>query len=295
MIEYSGKKSFLNQFKARILPIPFQRKLDIDPDFDLVIVTVPAAFKSASKAMPREKLIFDWMDLWSDYALSFTKSNLLMFPGSLLQFCQWRWLEAKFVKLPKINFFAGYLDLERSRALNKGMWLPSPVHRQNTSGRVSPSEKRIIGFLGNFNHRPNVLSLRWFLKKYIHLFESSSIELHVAGISSEKFTITHGNVKILGKVENLATFYSSIDAVVVPIVFGGGIKVKAIEALAENLPVFGTKEVALGFSPELRDYINPIDSLFSHTWSELRIMKAGDFEENFSHTAFKNKIKEFIN
>ena len=293
--EYSGKKSFLHRFKSKILPIPFQRKFEIDGDFDLVVATVPAAFKCVSETFPRDQIIFDWMDLWSDYSLSFAKTNLLMLPGSLFQFFQWRLLEKKLVTMPKVNFFAGYLDLQRSRASDKGVWLPSPVHQPKALARVPSPGIRIIGFLGNFNHRPNLLSLNWFLKKYGRQLRSHSIELHVAGVSSEKVAKTFGNIKVLGKIDNLSTFYSSIDAVVVPIVFGGGIKVKAIEAFAENLPVFGTQEVALGFSPDLREYINPIENLFAKDKPKVNILQSDDFRKNFSPASFRDKIKEFIN
>jgi len=291
---YSGQKSHLHLIKSKILPIPFQRSFEIERSFDLVVATVPAAFRYLSQVFPRDKLIFDWMDLWSDYSLSFAKTNVLMLPGSVMQFLHWKLLEKRLVKLPKVNFFAGYLDLQRSNASHHGVWLPSPVHQHEPLFRPKAQEVKVIGFLGNFNHRPNLLSMKWFLKKYGHQLITHSIELHIAGISSEKMGNSSGSVKILGKIENLSSFYSSIDAVVVPIVFGGGIKVKAVEAFAENLPVFGTDEVALGFSPELREYVLPIGDLFAEVDSELRIMNPNVFRDNFSPSAFEKKIKEFI-
>jgi glycosyltransferase involved in cell wall biosynthesis len=292
--EYSGNKSLLHQVKSKILPIPFQRRVEIRSGFDLVVVTVPAAFNSVSRIFPKEKIIFDWMDLWSDYSLSFAKSSVLIFPGSVFQFIYWRWLERKYINLPKVNFFAGYSDMKSTKGAAKCVWLPSPVQKIGPPDRLSRLEIKVIGFLGNFHHKPNLLSLLWFVKKYNHRLEKRSIKLYVAGVASENIGEFPANIRVLGKVEDLTKFYSALDAVVVPVIYGGGIKVKAIEALAEGLPVFGTEQVSRGFSPELRKYINPIEGLFTNTAPEPITINWLDFEAHFSPRVFEETIKEFL-
>ena len=292
--EYFGSKSVIHLLKSKILPIPFQRKVKVEGEFDLMVVTVPAAFKSLSKKFPKEKLIFDWMDLWSDYSLSFAKNGIVVFPGSVFQFFLWRWLENKYTKLPKVNFFAGHGDMQRSRAARNSLWLPNPVPQANLSERIAKPEIKVIGFLGNFNHKPNLLSLVWFLKKYNSRLESHSIKLHVAGVASEKIGEVPGNVRVMGRIEHLGNFYSGLDAVVVPVIFGGGIKIKAIEAFAQKLPVFGTQQVSRGFSPELRKYINPIENLFTEGLPEFQTISSFEFEAFFSPAAFQKQVRGFL-
>lgn len=292
--EYFGSKSALHRVKSRILPIPFQRKVEIKRNFDLVVVTVPAAFKYLGTQFPKEKLIFDWMDLWSDYSLSFAKNGLLILPGSVVQFFYWRWLERRYTKLPKVNFFAGYGDMQRSKVSCNSLWLPNPVPQAKLSERIAKQEIKVIGFLGNFNHKPNLLSLVWFLKKFNSRLESRSMRLHVAGVASETIGKVPGNVRVMGKIGNLDKFYSELDAVVVPIIFGGGIKIKAIEAFAHKLPVFGTEQVSRGFSPALRNYINPIENLFTEGLPAFQTISASEFEDHFSPAAFQKQVRGFI-
>jgi len=102
------------------------------------------------------------------------------------------------------------------------------------------------------------------------------------------------SIRVLGEIEDLSKFYASLDAVIVPIVFGGGIKVKAIEGFAENLPVFGTEQVSLGFSPELRKYINPIENLFNQIPSKIKTITPQEFETNFSLTTFQKIVREVL-
>lgn len=53
--------------------------------------------------------------------------------------------------------------------------------------------------------------------------------------------IQNSPIKLVGKFENLSDFYNTVDAVIVPIMFGTGINVKMIEAMSFGIPVISTK------------------------------------------------------
>ena len=101
-----------------------------------------------------------------------------------------------------------------------------------------------IGFLGTDNVI-NVKSINSFLQawykrsKYV-----DSIEVVVAGDVGKNVTYAHPKLRLLGRINNLEKFYTQVDLVIVPLVFGTGLKIKSAEALAYGVPIVST---AIGF------------------------------------------------
>lgn len=58
------------------------------------------------------------------------------------------------------------------------------------------------------------------------------------------------NVEVLGRVEDLTTFYDRVDVVVNPIEFGTGLKIKNCEAIAFGKPVLTTSQGNMGMPSE---------------------------------------------
>src|SRR5436190_669970 len=95
----------------------------------------------------------------------------------------------------------------------------------------------------------NVVNLRRFLATFAAYFTlyDVPIELLIAGNVCEGITEPYPFVKILGFLEDTASFYRLIDAVVIPLEFSTGIKIKVAEALAWNVPVLATRDAFDGF------------------------------------------------
>jgi glycosyltransferase involved in cell wall biosynthesis len=89
-------------------------------------------------------------------------------------------------------------------------------------------------------------------------------------------------------------FYRQIDAAIVPIAHGGGIKTKAVEAMAHGVPVFGTPHVASGFSPEWTRYIGEIEQLLEFDTQFPPVPLRSRFDEQFSQSAFELAVKETL-
>jgi hypothetical protein len=252
----------LSAAKQAFLPMPFIRKMpERATDADLVVATVPAVFGDAVRHIPRAQLIFDWMDLWSVNARNVGDSKWLSTPGGFAQSRLWARREKLLVTRSGSNVFAGYDDYEhlREAAGGRAAWLPNPVPPQDSvrkRGRV-----RTLGFIGNLDYTPNRISLREFLEEYTPYLTSNQVELRVAGFGSDIVGTWGFPVTVLGQVDSVGDFYAQIDAAVVPIHHGGGIKVKAVEALSFDLPVFGTSHVQSGLSPEVRSLILPLEML----------------------------------
>ena len=59
--------------------------------------------------------------------------------------------------------------------------------------------------------------------------------------------LSASNVEVAGSVENLSEYYYKTDAVIIPILYGDGMKVKTAEAMMYGKPVFATKEALEGY------------------------------------------------
>jgi hypothetical protein len=105
-----------------------------------------------------------------------------------------------------------------------------------------------LGFLGAHNS-VNVVNLRRFLSifsRYVVTY-NVPVEVLIAGNICDGIAEDYPFVKKLGFLDDATDFYRKIDAVVVPLEFSTGIKIKVGEALAWKVPVLATRDAFDGF------------------------------------------------
>jgi len=105
-----------------------------------------------------------------------------------------------------------------------------------------------LGFIGAQNS-VNVVNMRRFLHlfdRYVRLYDLP-VEVVVAGNVCRQLHTTYSFVRLVGRVPDIADFYGAIDAVIAPLEFSTGIKIKVGEALARGLPVLATENAFDGF------------------------------------------------
>jgi polysaccharide biosynthesis protein PslH len=107
-----------------------------------------------------------------------------------------------------------------------------------------------IGFLASFGHQPNVDAALYFAESILPLVRRRvpDAEFVVAGRNPPPLLLDAEDrgVTCLGFVEDVPAFYGSVDVVVAPIRYGGGIKIKVLEAMACGRPVVTTSVGAEG-------------------------------------------------
>ncbi len=291
-----GRTSRLRAAKKALIPMPLESGLPKLPRADLNVITVPAVFASAAKTLPKSTLIFDWMDLWSVNARTMGKSALSLQPGGFVQSLWWKHLESKLPDQAIGNAFAGHHDFLSlsKRASGESAWLPTPVRLPAVATKRSTGVIRRIGFLGNMKYPPNVMSLQKFLAEYSDRMKALELELVVAGFGSDIVRSWNTEATVLGPVHDVADFYSSVDAVVVPIDHGGGIKVKAVEALVYGVPVFGTEHVRQGFERAFHPYVGHLDDLMSGALTHPTPVPADVVRNAFSEDSFRAGVKDLL-
>jgi glycosyltransferase involved in cell wall biosynthesis len=109
-----------------------------------------------------------------------------------------------------------------------------------------------IGFLASFGHQPNVDAALYFTESILPLIRKRmpAAEFVVAGRNPPSFLLDAKEqfITCLGFVEDVPAFYGSVDIVVAPIRYGGGIKIKVLEAMACGKPVVTTSVGAEGIA-----------------------------------------------
>jgi glycosyltransferase involved in cell wall biosynthesis len=105
-----------------------------------------------------------------------------------------------------------------------------------------------LGFLGAHNSI-NIVNFRRFLSilaRYVALY-NLPVEVIIAGNVCDGIAEDYPFAKRLGFLDDSAEFYRMVDAVVIPLEFSTGIKIKVAEALAWNVPVLATRDAFDGF------------------------------------------------
>lgn len=110
-------------------------------------------------------------------------------------------------------------------------------------GRVR-TEPRVM-FLGYFRHPPNVVGLRHFCDRVWPLIRTRHPEAEldvVGGDPPPDVSAFHGRdgIRVHGFVPDVRPFMARNTAMVVPILCGGGTRLKVLEAFATGLPVIST-------------------------------------------------------
>lgn len=107
-----------------------------------------------------------------------------------------------------------------------------------------------LGFVGG-NSDANYYAVDWFIKQVWPVVGQLAVELHIFGAVCQRITHVPEKIYLHGMVEDIARVYEQCDVMLNPMIHGGGIKIKSIEALAHGKPLIASPEGAVGIrSPE---------------------------------------------
>ncbi|MFG0256276.1 MAG: glycosyltransferase family 4 protein [Phycisphaerales bacterium JB043] len=113
----------------------------------------------------------------------------------------------------------------------------------------SPQGKTVLGYLAVGN-APNITSLEWFLERCWSLVLEqlgTSVHLLIGGEVGQRVDLSGmRQVSCAGVTSSLEEFYEQVDIAINPVRFGGGLKIKNVEAMAFGLPLVTTSVGAEG-------------------------------------------------
>lgn len=126
---------------------------------------------------------------------------------------------------------------------NNGLYVPLAFERRKPALPTAAGPPA-IGFIGG-DSDANFSGLTWFLQEVWPYFSWGGARLRVAGGVCRRFPAPVDGVDFLGETE-LDDFYGSVRIAVNPVLWGGGLKIKTVEAMAYGLPVVASREGAAG-------------------------------------------------
>jgi polysaccharide biosynthesis protein PslH len=112
----------------------------------------------------------------------------------------------------------------------------------NSTAKTPP----ILAFLGSMDWMPNVEGLLWFVAKVYPLVKAAhpSVRLRVVGRRPGheilNLAVADSSIEVTGTVEDVRPCLLDARALVVPLLAGGGTRIKILEAMAMGLPVVST-------------------------------------------------------
>jgi O-antigen biosynthesis protein len=157
------------------------------------------------------------------------------------------------------------LDICRSWR-DGGVELLRPIQR-NIAATSTPFDKRrdivfVAGWLAG-PRSPNVSALQWFAANVLPLviYAVPGIRLKVAGAEPpvEARNIDSSYIDFLGFVPKIADLYGGALVAIAPILFGAGVKIKALESMQHGGPVVATRIGAEGLGDDIHSVIDVTD------------------------------------
>ena len=164
--------------------------------------------------------------------------------------------------------------------------------------------------IGALDWMPNQEGLRWFIENSWKKFQEENPDYHfyVAGRNASEKEINFfnkNNISYLGEVENSIDFINSKSIMIVPLLSGGGMRIKIIEGMAlgkviistsigaEGIPVTNGENILIANSPE--EIINAMKLVLSDKELFEKISKnAVDFiYKNFDNKIIGEKLINF--
>jgi len=108
-------------------------------------------------------------------------------------------------------------------------------------------------FLGNFDHQPNTDALVWFVEEIWPLVKQAcpAAVFHVVGPNlrpPQRERLAEGRIIFHGEVENLHDAYERTSVFVNPIISGGGMRGKVLEAMAKGKAIVSTQLGVMGIA-----------------------------------------------
>ncbi len=102
-------------------------------------------------------------------------------------------------------------------------------------------------FIGSL-FEPNYDGVKWFVEQVMS--KLPEYKLTIVGRNFEKVTheLKRDNVHVIGSVDDLAYYYYEYPVMVMPILYGAGMKVKTAEALMYGKTILGTAEAFEGYN-----------------------------------------------
>lgn len=253
---------------------------------NLICVTHPYGVISTSLICPHIPVVYDAHGIISEHAKLYVKRLKMDFKVVRVPLINEivKWLLLNYIRLlerltcQRAKHIIAITELDRQRLMGKyaldknkitaiPVWMTAGNVNKLFSGRKksADSSKINIIFLGIYRHPANYEAFK-LIEDYIAPEvekRNDNIGFILAGTDVPQFK--KENLKSVGYIEDLSTFFGDSDIAIVPILRGTGVRVKILDYMAAGLPVITTKQAIEGIEAENGKHaiiLNAVDENF---------------------------------
>lgn len=164
-----------------------------------------------------------------------------------------------------------------------------------------------ILFVGNLGYMPNVIGLKWFIENIFTRLQSENQDLNLLIIGKDPVPLVeeicqdHPGIELVVNPPDVMPYYEKCGVVIVPLLSGGGTRIKILEAGRARRPIITTPIGAYGLSLHDRHELLYMDNytsfmeqfawLHDHGNYSMLVDKMGSFVEcNFTRKHFESAL-----
>jgi glycosyltransferase involved in cell wall biosynthesis len=159
------------------------------------------------------------------------------------------------------------------------------------------AERPSLLFIGDFRHTPNVDAVLYFAEKIFPsvLKKIPCATLYVIGGSPPNCIekLNHKNIVVTGFVNDIREYLSKCHVFVAPITWGGGVKVKILEAMASGIPVVTTSNGAYGIEAENRKDFFVADSPKEFAERIVNLIQESDLNKSVGENCKRTMTRKY--
>ena len=249
---YNVDRFYTPSFEQRLREVVREERPDVVLLESLFMVPYVPALREATEARLVLRSVNVEHEIWQGLARSETGCTRRLVLGGLAR-------RLRAFELATLNDVDAIVTVTPEDAATYGnLGAKIPVHvapvgidTDDYSDRSGHGDPLTLVFLGSLDWRPNIEAVRWFLESTWPIVKQS--------VPGARFLLGGSNppaaleglpqpegVRVLGRVPDAREFLASGTAMVVPLLSGGGMRVKILEAMALGIPVISTKLGAAG-------------------------------------------------
>lgn len=199
--------------------------------------------EACKRANPRGFIIFNTVDL--HHIREEREARLRNDREALFRACATRERELYVARQSDLTIVVSSLEVAVVEAAIPGAKVAvMPLYRSPPAVVAAFAERGGIGFIGGFEHVPNIDAIRYFLAEVwpkIHSAEPS-LRFQIAGhgLPDEITQSFPAGVEYMGQVANLEDWFNKLRLTVAPLRYGAGAKGKVASSIVNGVPVVGT-------------------------------------------------------
>ena len=143
------------------------------------------------------------------------------------------------------NAFVSIKEMEHVKhTYGKKVWLPTSFEINEAEKKFNSDRVKLL-WVGGFNWQPNVEAADWFMRFVWPQLSETSMNIEVDFIGENpppELMNFHddSSIRVHGYVKDIEDFWKNADVFIVPLLSGGGIRVKILEAMNAGIPVVST-------------------------------------------------------